>query len=176
MTISSGTFSPMPIDPTGYAGALEAIQPGQLSERQQRIATALAMVRDGTPLRKAAVVAKVPYATLWEYHNKGRSVAGQETKADYNIAAVTEVSVDISLMAAERVRDRLAENPDDWSNMDLVKAYGVATDKIIALAQRTGGQSAEGMTELQRLLTGRKVTIEDAQPIDSAIEVEAVEP
>lgn len=165
----------MPIDPTGYAGALEAIQPGQLSERQQRIATALAMVRDGMSLNQAARVAKIPLSTLWLYHRKGHAVAERETKADFNVAAVTEVSVDISLMAAERVRDRLAENPDDWSNMDLVKAYGVATDKIIALAQRAGGQSVEGMTELQRLLTGRKVTIEPAQPGDSAIDVDARE-
>lgn len=165
----------MGIDPTGYRDQLATIQPGALSERQQRIATALSMVREGISLNQAARVAKIPLSTLWAYHNSGRTVAERETKADYNVAAVTEVSVDISLMAAERVRDRLAERPDDWSNMDLVKAYGVATDKIIALAQRTTGQGTEGMTELQRLLTGRKVTIEDAQPIDSAIEVDAQE-
>lgn len=163
----------MAIDPTGMRDVIATIQPGALSERQQRIAAGLALLNEGKSYREAARVAKIPHATLWEYHNKGRAVAEREGKADHNVAAVTEVSVDISLMAAERVRDRLAENPEEWSNMDLVKAYGIATDKVINLSQRSTGGATDSIPTLARLLQGAKVTIEPKQPSEKALEVEA---
>jgi hypothetical protein len=163
----------MAIDPTGYTDAIATIPEGQLSERQQRIAAGLAMIRDGTSIKRASEIAKVPLSTLWNYHHKGRSIAERETKADYNVAAVTEMSVDISLMAAERVRDRLADDPDSWSNMDLVKAYGVATDKLIAIGARNPSSGDDGISELSKLLRSSKVTIEPKADGHSAIDVEA---
>lgn len=158
------------IDPTGYTQALATIQPGALSERQQRIAAGVAMVREGASYRKAAAAAKVPLRTLWAYCNEGRAIAEREGKADYNVAAVSEMSVDISLMAAEHVRDRLASAPEEWTNMDLVKAYGVATDKIIAMSQRVSSGSQDALPALSKLLAGSKVTIE---PSEQATTIEA---
>lgn len=163
----------MAIDPEGYKTAIATIQPGALSERQQRIAAGLAMLREGKSYREAARVAKIPHATLWSYHNTGRAIAEREGKADHNIAAVTELSVDIALMAGEAVRDSLATNLEEWKPMDLVKAYGVATDKVIALSQRATGGSTDSIPALAKLLQGAKVTIEPAQPSDQALEVEA---
>jgi len=158
------------VDPTGFQAALATIQPGALSERQQRIAAGLAMIRDGESIQQAAVLARVPYSTLWAYHHKGQSVADREGKADYNVAAVTELSVDISLMAGERVRDSLAEHPEEWRPMDLVKAYGIATDKVALLSQRSTSSAHDALPALSKLLAGSKVTIE---PSEQATTIEA---
>lgn len=166
----------MAIDPTGYAGALEAIQPGQLSERQQRIATALAMVRDGSSLLSASKRAQVPLSTLWRYHhNLSRLGSNESDGMEADVMAINQASVDVALIAAEAVRDELVNNREAWKPADLVRAYSAATDRVIAFQGRSKGPE-QGVSALAQLLTGRKVTIEDAQPIDSAIEVEAVEP
>lgn len=162
------------VDPTGYSHAIATIEKGALSERQQRIAVGVAMLRDGATYRQASAAAKVPIRTLWDYANRGQAIMEREGKADYNVAAVTEVSLDISLMAAEHVRDRLAAAPEEWSNMDLVKAYGIATDKLIALSQRVTGGASDALPALSKLLSGSKVTIEPSEQ-GRAIEAERIE-
>jgi len=165
----------MPIDPTGYAGALEAIQPGQLSERQQRIATALAMIRDGASILSASKKAQIPVSTMWRYHHNISKLGNSEGDGmDADVMAISQVSADVALIAAEAVRDELVNNREAWKPADLVRAYSAATDRVIAFQGRSKGPE-QGVSALAQLLTGRKVTIEDSRPGDDAIEVDVRE-
>ena len=160
----------MPIDPTGYDKALAQIQPGALSERQQRIAAGLALVRDGMSGLKAARAVGVPYSTLWGYIHEVSKLGNVESDGrEIDLRSLDEASIDVALIAAEAVRDELVNNRDAWKPADLVRAYAAATDRVIALRQ--GGQSqADGMSELSKLLQGMAVTLTPRPDGDRAIE------
>jgi len=157
------------IDPTGYDVALANIQPGALSERQQRVASAMAMVRDGETIKHSASLARIPQSTLWGYLN-GKSKLGTEAEHG-RLEEVTEHSYDISRMAAEAIKESLSDRPADWRPGDLVKAYGVATDKIIAIRNAPASQTAPGISALAALLEGADVTITKRDPAKHAIDV-----
>lgn len=163
----------MAVDPTGMNAALATIQPGALSERQQRIAVGLAMLERGHSYREAADVSKIPLSTLWDYRNDKRSLSERKTSDPRDVEAVTELATDIAIMAGEAIRDSLSD-PDirrDWKPGDLIKAYGVAVDKILALNQVSAGDDQDGESLLKSLLAGHKLTIEPARLGDDAIEV-----
>lgn len=162
----------MAIDPTGYDKALAQIQPGALSERKQRIAVALGMIRDGSSLKNAARVAKVPYSTLWEYQHAQRSLSDPEGRGERDMATVQAFSVDMSLMAAENVIDSLTNERDQWKPGDLIKLYGVATDKLIAMGQRSNAAD-DSVSELAKLLANSRVTVEPKPADSGALEVDA---
>lgn len=161
------------VDPTGIDAALAAIQPGALSERQQRIAAGVALMRDqGLNSRTAAKRVGVPYATLYRYHRDGVTLK-QETGLERDTEDIAEASADIALLAAEAIRDSLVNHIEDWKPMDLVKAYGVATDKIIALGQKSAAPVI-GIRELfQGLLGESEITLRKRDPAADALEVEA---
>lgn len=161
------------VDPTGFDAALATIQPGQLSERQQRIAAGVALMREqGMNSRKAAAVVGVPHATLYRYHRDGVSVK-QETGIERDTEDIAEASADIALIAAEAIRESLVQHPEDWKPMDLVKAYGVATDKIIALGQK-GAAPVVGIRDLFAGLLGQaEVTLKRRDPLEDAVDVSA---
>lgn len=163
------------VDPTGFDAALQTIQPGQLSERQQRIAAGLAMIREQKySISAAAHKAGIPVSTLWDYHH-GYSTIGSETGFERDLKAVTESTYDIAQIAADAIRTSLTQTPEDWKPGDLVKAYGVAVDKIAILSQRSAAPVA-GMTELvSALLNQGELSIRKRDPIADAVEVEAVE-
>lgn len=160
----------MGIDPTGYQSALAEIKPGQLSERQQRLSIGVALVREGKSIRSAAAIAQVPKSTLHLYATGQVDILTTESSLERQVNAVHEASIDMSLIAAEAVIESLSTQPDQWRPADLVKAYGVATDKVLAFGQRSKGPE-QGMSELSKLLQGSKLTIEPARPGDDAIEV-----
>lgn len=162
----------MAIDPTGYDKALAQIQPGALSERQQRIAAGLAMLADGQSYRRAASVAQVPLSTLWEYANHARSIHERQTRMEDDVQVVAQLSCDVALIAGEAVRDSLINERDQWKPGDLVKAYGVATDKLIALGQRASAGD-DSVSELAKLLSNSRVTVEPMGESDRALSVEA---
>ncbi len=156
------------IDPTGTKAIVAAIEPGQLSERQQRIATGMALVRDqGMPVKTAARKVHIPRTTLRRYLD---GMAELATGEDHEVA-ITEIrnhSLDISRMAAERIAESLSEKGDEWKPGDLVKAYGVSTDKAVAMTQHKPPED-DGVSALSRLLeAGDTVTITKA---DRAIDV-----
>ena len=159
------------VDPTGFDKAIAAIQPGALSERQQRIATAMAMVREGHSILKASKECELPYSTLWGYC-RGVSNLGRENDGGRgrDLDALQAASLDASLIAVEKLRTALLT--EDWKHGDLVKAYGVATDKVIAFSQQPTGEAEDGQSMLAKFLAGHKVTIEPKRAGDDAIEVE----
>jgi len=157
-----------PIDPTGYDVALVP-QPVALSERQQRIAAGMAMVRDGMSLRKASAAARVPRATLHGYMQGVSKLGRQEEHG--RLEQVTDYSYDISLIASEAIIESLSERPHEWKPGDLNRAYGTATDKIIALRNAPASQTAPGISALAQLLEGADVTITKRDPAKHAIDV-----
>lgn len=161
------------VDPTGFQAALATIQPGALSERQQRIAAGLALVRDGMPGYKAARQVGIPWSTLWGYiHNVSKLGNAESDGMESDIRALNEASVDVALIAAESVRDELVNNRDAWKPADLVRAYSAATDRVIALNQRSSQPNTSTPT-LASLLSGIKLTVETSRAGDDATTVEA---
>ena len=160
------------IDPTGKDAALETIQTGALSEREQRIATALALVREGSSIKRAARDCQIPRSTLSRYV-AGVSKLGATNGVAPRVRDLVEVSYDVARIAGESIRESLSERPEDWKPGDLVKAYGVATDKTVALqANRDDGE--RGVSALAALLSeGADVTIHAPRPDARAIYVDA---
>ena len=54
-------------DPTGMTTVLDNIEPGALSEREQRIAAGIQMVRDGSTIKGASKAVRIPLSTLHSY-------------------------------------------------------------------------------------------------------------
>ncbi len=185
--ITSGVFcvwnqrypTAMPDDPTGMletlAEADQVMVP--LSPRKAKIAAGLALVRDGMPIQRAAKHVDIPTATLWR-HARGLSDVNSEKLVQVNEQALVAASFDMAQIAASKLTDRLLDEDHGWKDGDLVKVYGVATDKIAMRRGWSKGQQANGddhgMTTLARLLSGTKLTIEDADPVEQAIEVDAI--
>lgn len=164
----------MAVDPTGFDKAIAAIQPGALSERQQRIAAGMALARDGMPGYKAAQKVGIPWSTLWRYINGMRQLGNAAADGmEADTTALHETSVDMSLMAAERIRDSLAQEPDEWKPQDLVRVYAAATDRVIALGQQGRAQDDGGASMLQKMLQGHRVKLEPIKAGDDAVDVDA---
>lgn len=160
------------VDTTGFDAVLAAIPKGQLSERQQRIAAGMAMVREGSSVLAAAKACGLPNSTLWAYCNDVTKL-GRENDGPLgrDIEALRAASVDASLIAAEKLRKALIE--DEWKHGDLVKAYGVATDKVIAMGDNRGAAPNALADVLGALLDKGDVSIKRRDPANDAIEIEA---
>src|SRR5678815_4355441 len=100
----------MAIDPTGYTAALATIQPGQLSERQQRIAAGLAMIRDGKSIRSASKATMIPWSTLDRYHRGLSTVGSNDAGAELHIDGISNAAADIALMASQAVLESMRDN------------------------------------------------------------------
>lgn len=164
------------VDPTGFDKAIASIQPGALSERQQRIAAGLAMIREGKSLSAAARAVQVPLSTMWNYHHGVSTLEGgnqQGGSLSRELEAVHATSHDIALLAGENIVRSLTTEPEVWKPGDLVKAYGVAVDKIAILSQQPQGAQEDGQSLLAKFLSGHRVTIEPKRAGDDAVEVEA---
>ena len=158
----------MPKDPTGYNTALATIPKGQLSERQMRISTAVAMVRDGTSLTQAAKRCKVPLTTLHRYVHRVSDAEVQEQ--DNRAQDLLHTSYDIANLAAEAIQTSLVDSPDEWKPGDLVKAYGVATDKTINLT-KTPQATNPGISALAQLLESSDITLTKRDDTRDAIDI-----
>lgn len=156
-------------DTTGYKTAIAKIPQGQLSERQMRIAAAVAMVRDGSSVEGAARSARIPRTTLRRYIDRAADVAStkeQETRT----ADLLDASFDIANMASEAILESLSTDREAWKPGELVKAYGVATDKTAVLStQRTSADP--GISALAKLLESADVTITKRDASQDAIDV-----
>ena len=165
----------MPDDSSGYLEAIAEIPKGQLSERQQRIAAGLAMIRDGSSIREASHLTNIPYSTLYD-HKRGLTETDHEKAFQKGERALVDGLLAIATLASEKVFERV--EADSMRDGDLIKAQGVAIDKIALKRGWSKGQQANGddhgMTTLARLLSGKKLTIEDADPVKQAIEVDAI--
>jgi hypothetical protein len=141
----------------------------QLSTRQLKIAAGLSLVRDqGYTFTKAAAEADVPLSTLWRA-SRGLVPATDGKGVEINDAALVAASFDVAQVAAGIMTERMVDNPEAWANGDLVKAYGVATDKI---AMKRGWKQGdlqraadEGLSAIGKMLQGHTIT---ATPIDRA--------
>lgn len=162
----------MGIDPTGYQAALAEIKPGQLSERQQRIAAGLAMIREGKSVRAASKATMIPWATLDRY-NKGLStLESNEAGAEVNVEHIHHAASDIALIAAQHVLESLRDHSEEWKPGDFIKAFGVAADKVIALSGRTR-PTETGMSALGQLLSGATLTFPAAGQGERTLDVDA---
>ena len=159
-------------DPTGFETALATIPEGQLSERQHRLATAISMVREGKSQREAARACGVAKSTLYDALH--RSGTGRENSTSAELQVVHDLSHDIATIAGEAVRDSLSNDLEEWKPGELVKAYGVAVDKIVAL-HRTEKPTETGVSALAELLKQADVTITKRPADADAIDVEAAE-
>ena len=164
-------------DPSGYLEAIAEIPRGQLSERQQRIAAGIAMIRDGKSCNKAAKEVGIPYSTLFR-HKQGLTDPNYEKAFQKGEKALIEGHLAIATLGAEKVFERV--EADTMSDGDLIKAVGVSTDKLaLKRGWARGLSSADEKTQdalagaLEHLRQGHTVTIEKPDPVNEAIEIDA---
>jgi hypothetical protein len=134
-----------------------------------RIAAAVAMVREGQTIRRAAQAARVPKSTLHTYLHRSPEdghVQEQETR----VGALLDASYDIAGLAAESIRDSMIDNPDDWKPADLVRAYAASADRTIALT-RPAQSTSPGVSALAQLLEAGDLTLTKRDTSRDAIDV-----
>ncbi len=163
-------------DPTGMQAALATIPKGQLSERQQRIAAGLYEIRAGSSINAASKAVGIPYATLYKHH-KGLISSDNEKTLTKGEGALIDGLFAIAGLASEKIFERLEDTKHPMSDGNLIKAQGVATDKIAAFRNWSKGQGSKGVDQgisiLAQLMQGKRVTIgiEDTDPVEEAIDV-----
>ena len=158
-----------PTDPRGYAQTLATIPSDALSTRQQRVAAAVALVRvEGRTVSQASRETGIPRPTIYR-HLDGVSSIADTSKGDQAAhRRILDASQAIAIRAGDAVLDAIEDG--GMRPGDLIKAYGVATDKTIALgAQRSEGE--RGVSALAELLSGGgSVTIQAPTPEERAVE------
>ena len=147
------------------------IEPGALSERDQRIAAGLALVREGTSMKRAAQIAQVPRTTLMRYRDN-LSKLGTSNGREQRLADVEELSFDIARIAGERIRESLNDPEETWKPGDLVKAYGTATDKTLAMANVTASGNQNAFAHVFKGLKDMGLTLQPERD-ETTIEAEA---
>lgn len=158
---------------------LAAIPQGQLSERQVRIAAAVSLVRDeGRTYKAASEATGVPIQTIFRYKHK-MTEAFDDAGVAINAKALVAASFDVAQLASQRITERLLDEPESWGNGDLVKAYGVATDKIaLKLRWRDGTEareSDEGVSAISKMLRGATIVMPRQDEHSDAIDVTPIE-
>lgn len=166
-------------DPTGMGAAIAEIPEAQLSERSLRIAAGLALIRDqNKTVNAAAKEVGVAQSTLWRHQHK-LPTADTENGVRANEQALVAASFDIAQIAAAGLTERLLDATVPKSTMELAKVYGIATDKIATRMQWNKGirgadeRSQDALADaLQTIMEqGGKVSIEQPEPSDEAIDV-----
>jgi len=157
-------------DNSGYEAAIAEIPKGQLSEREQRIAAGIAMVKvDGFSILQASKKTGIPYTTL------SRHVRGITTTVSNNVEAaredLLETAYAVASGAAAHIQARLDDENHEWKDGDLAKVYGIATDKFDRL-QNAGGMPTSGVAALIDVLTKEHdLTLSKRDPATDAIDV-----
>lgn len=160
-------------DPHGIKEAMSELAVTEVP-RLERIQAGLALVAAGESYRHAAKVCDIP-ATVLHYHksNPKRQKVEREKRVKLEETELIDKQFAIANLGSEKIFERVAA--DSMKDGDLIKAVGVATDKIGMYRQWNKGQAAnsddEGMTTLAQLLSGKRVTIEDKSPGDDAVDV-----
>lgn len=147
------------------------ITPGALSEREQRIAAGIALVREGKSLNRAAKIVQVPRSTLTRYVQGVRQL-GNSNGRETRLADVEELSFDIARIAGERIRESLSETPEEWKPGDLVKAYGTATDKSATLSGLTSSGNKNAFADMFQALQAQGLELQPKRT-ETVIETEA---
>ena len=167
-------------DDSGYQAAIAEIPRGQLSERQQRIAAGLAMIRvDGSSVHAAAKAVQIPYSTLYD-HNRGLTDPDYEKGFKANERGLVDGLMSIATLASEKIFERV--EADTMRDGDLIKAQGVAIDKI-AMKRRWAQTQTQGSDRthdalaaaLEAMRQGAKVSIEQPDPVADAIEIQTID-
>lgn len=177
--LAIATLSPMAqsrssSDPDGILGALAEIPKGQLSERQARLAAALAMIDGGSSIHAASKACELPYSTLYK-QARGLARSDRETAFEVGESALVDAQLTIASRASEIVLERLDDTQNPMRDGDIIKAMGVATDKVAIKRQWSRADSnqneREGISALARILQGHTVTIEPTDPSTQAVDV-----
>lgn len=159
----------MASDPTGFAGAIKELPESGLSSRQQRVAAAIAMVKNGHTQRDASEATGIPKTTLYRALRGIGTIRDQGKQDEAATRAILEASQAISLKASEVVMEGL-DDPNVKLG-DAVKAFGVAVDKIHAFGQTPSSQGDGVAALLQGILDQADVTITKRAPERDAVDV-----
>ena len=175
---AQANLAAMPTDPTGITDALAEIPKGQLSERQHRMAAGLALIDAGSSISAASRECGIPYTTLYQQH-RGITASDRENTFQRGEDALIDAQLTIASRASEIVLERL--DADTMRDADVIKAMGVATDKVAIKRQWARGSGAsdvntrDALTEaLESVMRGGSVTVTGPDPISEAVEVEAI--
>lgn len=158
-------------DTDAYKIQLDNVPP---NDKTTRMNAAVAMVRDGHSYRRAAEVCGVKTSTLFARANNPARLE-REKDRKYSEDELIDSQFAIARRAAELVFDRV--DSGEMRDGDLIKAMGVATDKIAVYRQWGKGQASigddSGMSALARILQGKTITVTDSDPSNTAIDVTA---
>ena len=141
-----------------------------------KYANAIGLVRDHDYSVKAAAKKLGISATHLSRRLNAIGCKGDLQKiADAGDRRILEMAQSMSAIAGETLLEKMEEEGTEMKTADLTKIYTGATNQV-ATKQRwsqgsQAGGSDHGMTVLAQMLQGKKVTVEDADPTQKAIDV-----
>lgn len=166
-------------DPDPFAAVVVADLPAidEPSGRQQRIAAGLALIRQGKlSILAASKKVGIPYSTMWRFAN---GVSDVVTSGSDQRSKVEMDLLDLSLAVSHRSLEKLAEriDSDDIRTAELVKANQVSRDTVAMMrgwkdnSGRGDDDTKNALVAALEMMRGKRVTIEDADPADQAVDV-----
>ncbi len=147
------------------------------SPKEQRIAVGVAMIRRGDTYSTAAKATGISQSTIWDHVNGIRPGADRNKALKHVEDKIESLAMAVSVEAGENILEGIQSN--SWKPSDVVRAYQSVN---MVVAKRRGwdaGRSGEELPTrdglsglLSQVRAGVKVTIEPADAVDEAIEVE----
>jgi hypothetical protein len=150
-------------------------------DTQAKYANAISLVRDHAySANRAARELGISGTHLVRRLNSIGTNGDLEAQAAAGDRRILEMSQALSTRAGEMILDRMEDQGDEVKMTELQKIYTASTNQVAAKrrwAQGGGaGDAGRGISALAKLLQGKKVTFEDADPAESAVEVSATHP
>jgi len=161
-------------DPHGIQEAMASMPTETRVPRVDRIRAGILMVNAGTPYRQAAEDCDVSATTLYR-HAKYSNLMRMEREKQVRVLETSLIDKQFAIadLASEKIFERIAA--DTMRDGDLIKAQGVAIDKIAMKRQWSkggeAGEGQEGLSALAKILQGKILTVTDADPAARAIDV-----
>ena len=148
----------------------------QTPEHKAKIAEALVLVSQGHTLTYAAKATGLSRPTVTHHYRKIVTTGSEKDKLGLD-GIILGYAYQIADLTGAQMVNRL-EDPDQATKMptkDVMRSYGIATDKIAAWRgwNRPQDQGAEGFLHklTESMSRVRKVTLELADPAEQAIDI-----
>lgn len=145
-------------------------------DTQAKYANAISLVRDhGYSANRAARELGISATHLVRRLNSIGTNGDLESQAAAGDRRILEMSQAMSTRAGEMILDRMEEQGDEIKMTELQKIYTASTNQVAAKQRWVQGGSAadaaKGISALARILQGKRVTFEDVDPSERALDV-----
>jgi molybdenum-dependent DNA-binding transcriptional regulator ModE len=148
------------------------------ADLEAKYANAIMLVRDhGYSISRAARELGISATHLNRKISRIGANGDFQKQAEASDRRILEMSQSMSIMAGEKLLERMEQRGDQMTTTELAKIYTGSTNQVAA-KQRwsqggSGASTAGAITVLAKFLVGREITVSERDPADEAVDVPA---